>query len=201
MSKVSTYIVKEYFEQLGYFVREPCKYVVTGRKKLMNEDIELIVNKPAISKENFPDTMAWSTQDLNGVPRAVVRIYGWHSERFYPSILEQDPNIGRFISSESLRAVNSLFGNKKVAKILCISQLPAAKHLKQQSLNIIKSKGIDGVLVFPVMLLELINLIDANLNYERSDLLQLLRILKNYNLVKDSQLNLFPTKRRRKKKN
>ena len=46
------------------------------------------------------------------------------------------------------------------------------------------------------MLVELLGLVKTNRNYEKSDLLQTLRILKNYGFIKDPQMELF-TKRRR----
>ena len=61
----------------------------------------------------------------------------------------------------------------------------------------LREGGIDGVLLFRPMLLDLIRCVDAQKNYERSDLLQLIRILKAHNLLRDDQLDLF---RMRKKK-
>ena len=46
------------------------------------------------------------------------------------------------------------------------------------------------------MLMELIERIEVTNNYEKSDLLQVLRILKNYDLLKGPQLELFRGRRR-----
>jgi len=40
--------------------------------------------------------------------------------------------------------------------------------------------------------------IEVNRNYQKSDLLQIIRILKNYDFFKGRQLDLFKPKRRRK---
>ena len=44
----------------------------------------------------------------------------------------------------------------------------------------------------------LVNQVEPNRNYQKSDLLQLIRILKNYEFFKEPQLDLFRPKRKRK---
>ena len=56
----------------------------------------------------------------------------------------------------------------------------------------------NGVLSFRTMLLELVEHLDTAKNYEKSDLLQILRILKTYDLLKDAQLDLFAGAKLRK---
>ena len=46
------------------------------------------------------------------------------------------------------------------------------------------------------MLGDLIDQIEINRNYQKSDLLQVIRILKNYDFFKERQLELFKPKRR-----
>jgi len=41
--------------------------------------------------------------------------------------------------------------------------------------------------------------IEVNCNYQKSDLLQVIRILKNYDFFKEPQLELFKLKRKRNK--
>ena len=62
-----------------------------------------------------------------------------------------------------------------------------------------RERGVDGVITYPVMLMELMRQVDVNKNYERSDVCQLLRILKTYDLLRDPQLELFKGQRRRKR--
>jgi len=56
------------------------------------------------------------------------------------------------------------------------------------------------VISFRTMLLELAGRVDVNVNYEKSDLLQTVRLLKNYDLIKDSQMDMFAKKQRRPRK-
>jgi hypothetical protein len=55
---------------------------------------------------------------------------------------------------------------------------------------------VDAVIPFRTMLVELIARTEVNRNYDKSDLLQVIRVLKNYQLFKDPQMELFRTGRR-----
>jgi hypothetical protein len=145
--------------------------------------------------------MLWSTKDLKTVPRAVVGVYGWHTERVYPAMLEHIPEIVRFASADAVRSAARRMGQPDFAKILCLPQLPVSEKLRRDTLDLLKQKGIDGVLSFRTMLLELLEGVDTSKNYEKSDLLQILRILKNYDLLKAPQLELFALRKRRARRN
>ena len=56
--------------------------------------------------------------------------------------------------------------------------------------NIVRN-GITAVIPFRTMLSDLIEHIEVNRNYQKSDLLQVIRILKNYDLFAPPQLELF----------
>lgn len=198
MSSVSEWIVREYFETLGYLVSQPRKYSPSGRRKRLEEEIDLIVVNPLITELKLPQATIWTTADLKYIPRAVVGAYGWHTERFYPSILNQIPEMLRFASEESVRLVSRRLDGAPLAKILCFPQLPASEKLRAETIRLLRAKGVDGVLLFRTLLLELINRLDSKKNYDKSDLLQTLRILKNYDLIKTPQLELFGRHRRRR---
>lgn len=198
MSSVSEWIVREYFEMLGYMVSQPCKYHVGGRPKRPGEEIDLLVVNPSISAQRIPDTILWTSNDLNGIARAAVAVCGWHTERIYTAMLDQMPEILGFVGTESLALAARKAGTTNIAKIICLPRLPASKKLMQQILLMLKKKGVDGVLLFRTMLLELMNRVDVNRNYEKSDLLQIIRLLKNYDLLKDPQMDLFSGAKRRK---
>jgi hypothetical protein len=53
---------------------------------------------------------------------------------------------------------------------------------------------VDGIISFRSMLLDLLDRVEINRNYGKSDTLQVMRILKNYDLLTDSQMDLFPGK-------
>ena len=203
MASVSEWIAREYFEQQGYLVTQPGKYMVTGRPKRPEEELDLLVEHPLIVEQRLPGTLLWSTADLRGVRRAVVGIYGWHTERVYPTTLENIPDITRLAGADARKAAAQRLGSPDFAVVLCLPRLPVSRKLRDDTLASLKQKGVDGVLPFRVMLMELLDRADSNKNYEKSDLLQILRILKAYDLLKAPQLELFASGKqaaRRKKK-
>ena len=199
MSAVSEWIVREYFESFGFFVNQPRKFTVPGRSKRAAEEVDLLVVNPRVGSHSVPSSMVWTGADLKGVARAIVGIRGWHSERFYASTFEQTPEILRFAEDACIRYAAGLLGSEAMARILCLPRLPASGELKEKTILFLKSRGIDGVISFRTILAELAQGVETKKHYEKSDLLQIIRLLKNYDFLKDSQLELFTRKRRRRK--
>jgi hypothetical protein len=191
MSAVSEWIVREYFESLGFLVRQPRKYQISARRKQVEEEIDLLVVNPAVVEQKVPEASLWGANDLKHVSRAIVSVRGWHTDRFSPAVIELYPQIFRFIDSAAMKNTVRDLGAGPVAKILCLPELPASAPLRDKALSLLKEKGIDGVLMFRTMLLDLAERVDVNKNYEKSDLLQILRILKNYDLLKGAQMDMF----------
>ena len=192
MSVVNEWVVREYFEHLGYLVGQPCKHTVSGRReKHSGEEIDLMVHNPAIREHKLPDHFIWRSEDLETVSAAIVGIRGWHGYRFYASTFKHTPEAVAFAAPRSVRIGARRLGTNGFARILCIPKLPATGELKEQVIALLRDSGIDGVLVFPTMLAEIVHSVDQRKNYERSDLLQIIRILKSYDFLKDSQLELF----------
>lgn len=191
MSAVSEWVVREYFEHHGYLVSQPRKYAVPGRAKSAEEEVDLVVINPNVTDHHLPPRLIWHTGDLLSVARAVVGVRGWHTERFYVSRFEQAPDILRFVEPDSMDFAQGILGEGPIAKVLCLPRLPASGDMREKSLALLSEKGVDGIISFSTILSELILSVDCNRNYEKSDLLQILRLLKNYDLLKDEQLELF----------
>lgn len=196
MSAVSEWIVREYFETLGFLVRQPWKYQVWARPKQVEEEIDLLVVNPAATEHRVPDSPLWGAAEIRHLARAVVGVRGWHTGRFSPAVIAKAPEIVRFAESAALKSAIRELGAGPVARVLCLPDLPASRTLRNKTLELLREKGIDGVLLFRTMLLELAAHVDPHKNYEKSDLLQILRILKKHELLRDAQLELFKKRRR-----
>ena len=85
-------------------------------------------------------------------------------------------------------------------KILVVPALPQAENARQETIAFLRSKAVDAVLPFRAVLADLVAQIEVNRNYQKSDLLQMIRILKNYDFFKEPQLELFKPRRRRRSK-
>jgi len=135
---------------------------------------------------------------LAGIARAVVEIKGWHTRTFGVLELEGAPKIFRFVQPRAMRPVAEAFGQEgPLTKILVLPALPADKEAQLQSLEVVRRKGVDAVLPFQTVLWDLVERVEVNRNYQKSDLLQVIRILKKYEFFRDRQLELFRAKRRR----
>jgi len=200
MASVNEQIVREYFETLGFFVIQPNKHQVAARHKHDAEEIDLLIARPGpAGVSNPPKAVVWGAKELSKVQRAVVSIRGWHTDRFSPATLKKNPEIFRFTELPVIKEARKILGPGSVTKILCVSDLAAGAAPQEEALTIMRENGIDGVLSFRTMLLELIENLEVSKNYEKSDLAQTLRILKTYDLLKDAQLDLFSKKKAKRK--
>jgi len=198
MSAIDEGIVREYFEQNGFLVRQARKYQVSARKKTGEEEIDLVVYNPAWRRSTRkPDFFLFSSE-LAFVHKAVVAVKGWHTGVFTPATLKSSPEIFRFLEENVLKEVTRFFPEEPlddaaaVTKILVLPSLPTAEPFRSQSVELLKAHGIDAIISFRAMLLDILEKIEINQNYSKSDTLQVMRILKNYDLLKDAQLDMFP---------
>ena len=139
-----------------------------------------------------------TSTDLQRVSRAVVVIKAWHTDTFTPGVLANAPEIFRFLEPPVFKqAARALGGGIEPVKILVVPALPQTPEMREQSIQILRGKGVDCVIPFHTMLADLIAQIEVNRNYQKSDLLQIIRILKNYDFFKGPQLELFKPRRKR----
>jgi hypothetical protein len=196
MSAVDETIVREYFEAHGFLVCQRRKYVVQTRQKTADEEINLIVLNPQCSG-NVPAAFELSAETLKQVPRAIVAVKGWHTETFAPGVLAHQPKIFRFVEQRAVEEAKKLVGGDGLLKILIVPGLPRDEKTREKSIELLRAKGVDGVISFREILSDLIGRVHTNRNYQKSDLLQTLRLLKNYGLLREPQLELKLRAKRR----
>ncbi len=78
-----------------------------------------------------------------------------------------------------------------IKKILVIPSLPSGEPHRSESISLLKEQGIDGIISFATILEGIINNVEINHSYQKSDLLQLIRILKIYDMIKEPQMTFF----------
>ncbi|HSI09517.1 MAG TPA: hypothetical protein VK985_13095 [Rariglobus sp.] len=199
MSAIDEGIVREYFEQNGFLVRQVRKYQVQARKKTGDEEIDLLVYNPSWQRgERKPDFFLFSNE-LPLVHRAMIAVKGWHTGVFTPNMLKSSPEIFRFLEDNVMKEATRFFpaaeaaeeGEDQLTKILVLPSLPTQEPFRSQSIAMLKERGVDAIISFRSMLLDLIEKTEINRNYGKSDTLQVIRILKNYDLLKDAQMDLL----------
>ncbi len=198
MSAIDEGIVREYFEQNGFFVRQVRKYQVQARKKTSEEEIDLLVYNPGWEKgARSPDFFLFASE-LPFIQRAIVAVKPWHTDVFTPAMLRNAPEkIFSFLEENVVRQAKRLFApgaaetaERAVTKVLVLPALPTAEPFRSQSVELLKAHGVDAIISFRAMLLDLIEKVEINRSYKKSDTLQVIRILKNYDLLKEAQLDL-----------
>jgi hypothetical protein len=202
MSAIDEGIVREYFEQNGFFVRQVRKYQVQARKKTSGEEIDLLVYNPAWQRgARKPDFFLFASE-LPFIQHAIVAVKPWHTDVFTPAMLRNAPDkIFSFLEENVVRQAKRLFApataetaEGEVTKVLVLPALPTAEPFRSQSVELLKKHGVDAIISFRAMLLDLIDKIEINRSYGKSDALQVIRILKNYDLLKEAQLDLPRTR-------
>jgi hypothetical protein len=197
MSAVSETIVREYFELHEFLVRQHRKYIGQTRHE-EDDDIDFFVLNPHPQAAGQALPFVLSSADLPAIERAIVVVKGWHTETFSSARLNNSPEIFRFVEPKVFQQAVRVFGKDGAPlKILVVPALPQATQARDESIALLRSKGIDAVLPFRTMLTDLVSETETNRNYQKSDLLQIIRILKTYDFFKEPQLELFKTKRRR----
>ncbi len=199
MSSVSETIVREYFESHEFLVRQHRKYISQTRDE-EEDDIDFFVLNPHPQAREGALRFVLGSEDLPFIERAIVVVKGWHTEVFSPSVLTHSPEIFRFVEPKVFQQAARSFGaDGAPLKILVVPALPGDAQAREQSIALLRSKGVDAVIPFRTLLTDLVTATQVNRNYQKSDLLQIIRILKNYDLLKDPQLELFKPKRKQRK--
>ncbi|MEY4385002.1 MAG: hypothetical protein RLY20_285 [Verrucomicrobiota bacterium] len=197
MSSVSETIVREYFELHEFLVRQHRKYIAQPRRE--DDDIDFFVLNPHPETSSTPLPFVLSSPDLLQVERAIVVVKGWHTETFSPAVLMNAPEIFRFVEPATFKQAAKAFGEEGTPlKILVVPALPTNVEARDQSIALLRAKGIDAVIPFRTMLTEIIEKTETNRNYQKSDLLQVVRILKNYEFFREPQMELFKTRKSRR---
>lgn len=196
MSAIDEGIVREYFEQNGFLVRQVRKYQVQARRKNSDEEIDLVVYNPAWTRElERPDFFLFANE-LPKVHRAIVAVKPWHTGVFSPAILRSSPEIFGFLEETVLKEAERFFPadaetGDGLTKVLVLPSLPTQEPFRSQSVALLKERGVDAIISFRAMLLDLIDKVEVNRNYLKSDTLEVIRILKNYDLLRDAQMDLL----------
>ena len=195
-------LVRDYFELNGFFVRQTRKYAIQSRRKRADEESDLLVINPA-PRPGQPPGFQLFTSDLPGISRAVVAIKGWHSTKAVTPAMIRKGDLIEFVRKEAVEAARHAFADLAVSeiqgspeiplsKILVLPGLPTAEPQRGESIALLREHGVDHVLTFRTLLDSMVQRVESNQSYAKSETLQLLRLLRVYDMVKSSQLELFP---------
>ncbi|OQC67221.1 MAG: hypothetical protein BWX48_00876 [Verrucomicrobia bacterium ADurb.Bin006] len=191
---VSETIVREFFELHGFLVHQRRKFLKPSVRDEEEIDFLILNPRPVEAPGALPAVL--EPDHLRRVARAIVVVKGWHTETFGRGRLERTPSLFRFADADIEKQARAFFGDAgKIDKVLILPALPQEEGARARSLALLKAKGVDAVISFRTMLADLIAHTEPNRNYQKSDLLQTIRVLKQYDLFREAQMELFKTRR------
>lgn len=190
MADTNTRVVREFLEANNFTVITNRKFQLQKAEPPGRYSIDLLGRNMNCSEPESPLPMRLRGDHIRYIPNVIVDVKGWHSHRFSPSIVSSMRELYYFVSSPALEFARSVFAGAPFKSILVISEAPVAEPVWSKMEEVLKDKGIDHVLEFPTILSYLISHVEVSVNYVGSDILQLLRFLKRYGLVKGLQLEL-----------
>lgn len=192
-------IVREYFELNGFFARQLHKHSVRSRKKPVEETVDLLVYNPSAPSDATEPNFQLFSSDMVSIRQAIVVVHGWQHTRVTPAILKSSARLLDFLKKEVLAQVDTLFAVEEEAledaaayrKILVLPGLPTAEPQRSECIQLFKEQGVHGVIAFTTILEDLLRHVEVNHSYQKSELLQLVRVLKVYDMVQAPQMRLF----------
>lgn len=193
-------IVKEYLELNG-FVTMPLRKGRSQSKRSQKEDgIDLYArNMRFVEGEREPSFLLFSSE-LKHLKSALVCVRGWHGEKASLANMTNGADMLKYVEGNVLKKVEKWFDFENwrelgepvfPKKILVAPAFPTQEVYRARIVSALKERGVDGILSFKSILLDIIDRVDTRHVYPSSNLLQLVRTLKTFDLVKDSQMNFL----------
>ena len=191
MSAVDETIIRLFFEQHGFLVRKLDFQAGSKRKRAEDAAFVLLVRNPAgEALPGKPGFLVFASE-LRYLREAEVIVKPWPEARFTSGIMQGGTRLFRFLEKTVLPRVRTPGNKLSNIRLLVVPSLPTTEPFRSRTETLFRDKGIDGLVSFRSMLLEVINRLDANSVAGGSETLETLRLLKKYNLAGSVQMELF----------
>ncbi len=190
MSDTNITLVREFLEAHNFSVMTNRKFHLQKAEPTGRYSIDLLATNLDCVEPETEIPMRLQAEHMRHLSNVIVDVKGWHSNRFSTSLVNATPELFHFVSPNALEYARSVFGSAPFKSILVISEASATEAGWFKMEEVFKERGVDHVLEFPTVLSSLIAHVEVTLNYVESETLQLLRLLKRYELVKGLQLEL-----------
>lgn len=199
MSGFEEHIVREYFEQHGFLVRQLRRSQESGKRRMQDETIDLVVLNPSFAPTDRAPSFLLFTTELAYLERAIVIPRAWHqTARFSPNLLKSSSEVQKFIEKHVAKEMEAFgqtvelpVGWETAKRILVLPSLPTREPHRTESIDFLRNIGIDGVISFRAIALDVIAKLEVGRIYDKNPSMELLRGLKVYDLLKEPQLGLF----------
>ena len=193
-------IVKEYLELNGFVTIPLRKGRSQSKRSLQGEGVDLYArNMKFIEGERDPSFLLFSSE-LRHLRSAIICVKGWHGEKAALGNVANGADMLKYVEGNVLKKVEKWFepvnwrelGEPVMPKkILVAPAFPTQEVYRARIVTALKERGVDGILSFKSILLDIIDRVDPRQVYPGSELLQFVRTLKTFDLLKDSQMNFL----------
>jgi len=190
MAETNTRVVREFLEASDFIVITNRKFQLQKAEPPGRYSIDLLGRNLQCAQRESPLPMRLQAEHMRYIPNVIVGVKGWHSQRFSASLVDSMKELYYFVSPAALEYAREAFDGAPFKSVLVISEAPAEEDARSKMEEILSERGVDHVLEFPAILNFLISHVEVSVNYVGSDVLQLLRYLKRYGLVKGLQMDL-----------
>lgn len=194
------WIAREYLELNGFVTMPLRKGRSQSKRSASEEGIDFYIrNMKPVEGDRDPDFLLFSSE-LRHLRSAVVCVRGWHGDKAALASMSNGADMAKYLEANVLKKVEKWFefehwrelGESEFPKrILVAPVFPMQEAYRARIVSALKDKGVDGILSFKSMLLDIIDRVDTRHVYPKSQLLQLVRTLKTFDLIKDSQMNFL----------
>ncbi|MBW7866258.1 MAG: hypothetical protein GX580_08015 [Candidatus Hydrogenedens sp.] len=190
MSDLNMQLVREFFELNRFYVLPHWRHDELS-KSPENTSL-LFVEQPRPDPAVTPGFLL-QPGEVASLRRAVVEVRAWHADRFYPSVIESSPILGRVASPEIRDLAAGVFDADDFSTVLVVSEFAASPRPRARALELLQTLGINHVIEFSMMLGDLLNRVSTQGNYAPSQTLQTMRLLKRYQFIRRQQLEMIFT--------
>lgn len=192
-------VVREYFELNHFFVRQLQKHLVRSRKKAGDDTISMLVLNPNVTDESRQTDFQLFSADMSSFRQALVVVHRWQDTRITPAILKSNSRLTDFLKKDLLKKQKKAFQaehelieiSEPYRKLMVVPGFPTADPYRAECIALFEEQEMDGVIAFSTILEDLLRHVEVNHSYHKSKLLQLVRVLKIYDMVQSPQMRLF----------
>jgi hypothetical protein len=186
-------LVREFFELNGFYVRRARKAVVAGKRKRAEPDAEIHFRNP---QEPLPGERGFQLfgSDLAGLGAGVAIVRDWHGLKAITPTAIRRGDFLEFVREDACAAAKETWGQPDETtegiKVMVLPGLPSQEPARSESIRLLKEAGVDHVISIRTIVENLVQHAEAQAGPE-TPTLALLRLLRAYDMVRTTQLELF----------
>jgi len=208
MSSIEEQMAREYFERNGFFLKhlypepeKPLEVASTKKNKASRRYPLYLIQRQTGRTKNEPLAGRFQlfASDLGGLALAVMVVFRWSSQGLTLPIFLNGSRYRSWIRNEVVPNFTlTLTGLDKEAypvgvphKIILLPGLPVSEPYRQECIDLLKTAGVDALFSFQTFLESLVAQVSTGTGQATSDLSEIIRLLKVYELVRSPQMDLF----------